>query len=40
MTVAMDAAILKELKILNKQMKYLVDEHIKHFREWSKKNNG
>ena len=34
------AEILKELMKLNAQMEILVNEHIKHFREWSAKNNG
>ncbi len=34
MTVAMDAAILKELKILNAQIEVLVAEHLIHFSEW------
>ncbi len=38
MTVAMDAAILKELVKLNAQMEVLVEEHLKHFKEWREKN--
>ena len=37
-TSALDGAILKELRILNAQMKVLVEEHLKHFKEWREKN--
>jgi hypothetical protein len=36
--MTIEKELLKELKILNKQMEVLIVEHVKHFREWSKKN--